>query len=200
MDRLTINDVKKLSKMRLKFVFLLFFLWIISKSFATEQAYDVITHNDTVYVIYSLNILEARDYPFEPYIGIFLKDTLNQHKFDKFNSIGADGNPSSSYIIHFLKSTGWCLRGYVGNWEIQNDSLILKSITSGLGKKIDLDYLFENRDTRNGVLADWYSGILRVIPSVVSYYSWHDTKSITYIFGIENGIVKVKHKRNRETD
>ena len=145
-------------------------------------------------------MLEARDYPFDPYIWIFLKDTLNQHKFEKFSSIGADGNSYSSYKIHFLGSTRWCLRGYVGSWEIRNDSLVLKSITSGSGEKIDLDYLFENRDANNGVLADWYSGILRIIPSTVSYYNWYDTKSIVYIFVIENGIVKSKQRRNRETN
>ena len=187
--------------MKLKFVFLLsFLLWTISKSFATEQVYDTIVYNDTVYVIYSRNLLEAKDYPFEPYINIFLKDTLNQHKFDKLTRHDGNDEISTGYIIHFIGSTRWCLRGYIGNWVIQNDSLILKSITSGSGKEIDLDYLFENRDTKNGVLADWYSGILRVIPSTESYYNIYFGKSIAYIFVIENGIVKVKHKRNRETD
>ena len=108
--------------MRLKFVFLLFFsLWSINKSFASDQVYDIIAYNDTSYVIYSRNILDAKDYPFDPYIWAFLEDTLNQHKFDKFSGIGADGNPSSSYTIHFLGSSHWCLRGYIGNWDIRKN-------------------------------------------------------------------------------
>jgi len=182
---------------RLKLVIVLFLsLWITNKSFATEQVYDTILYNDTIFEIFSDNILQANDYPFASYIPIFLKDTLNQHKFDKFSSIGADDNPSSSYIIHFLGSTRWCLRGYIGSWEIRNDSLILNSITDGAFQKIDLDYLFEGRNTENGVFADWYSGFLRVLcPTTI--WGRHDRENIAYAFVIRDGIVLGKLKGNR---
>jgi len=171
--------------MRLKFILLLFFLlWVVDKSLATDQVYDSVVYNDTTYVIYSRNILEARDYPFDPLIWKFYKDTLTRYKVE--------------YPI--MAATNYCLRGYMAEWKIKNDSLLLKNLKNGSGEEINLNYLFENRETENGVLADWFSGILRVIPVVESYYNWYDTKFITYIFVVKNGIIIGQYKRNRETN
>ena len=165
-------------KLKIGFIFV-FSIWI-TKALATDQIYDVISYNDSTYLIFSRNILEARDYPLDPLIWQLYKNTLSRHKADSI-----------------IACTNWCSRGYFADWEIRNDSLILKSIKNGAPnnpRKINLNYIFEDRNTQNGVLADWFSGILRImyIKPFVSKYK----EVIAYNFIIENGIVKIKAKQN----
>ena len=169
-------------KSKIGFLFFLSLLFV-SKSFETEQVHDRIVYNDTTYIIYSRNLLEASDYPLEPLIWKLYRDTLTRHKLDLF------------------KHPSWCLRGYMAEWEIRNDSLMLIKLKNGHGEEINLDSFFEDRNTKNGVFADWYNfGSLRVIPYGPPY-NWYDIKFIAYVFRVHNGIVIFKHKfGNAPTD
>jgi hypothetical protein len=118
-------------------------------AFATDQIVDVILYNDTLYYIYSRNLLEARDYPLAPLINkLYAQDSISRQKADSLIKGGYS----------------WNLRGYYAEWEIRNDSLILNSIKhpSSPPEDVPLSFLFEERDVANGVLADWYSGRLHI--------------------------------------
>lgn len=77
--------------------------------------------------------------------------------------------------IKFVSSSTACWRGYVGNWIIENDYLYLvelkayiKSENSSLGgKEVGLGYLFPGQDK---VLADWFSGVIRIPHGEMIHY------------------------------
>ena len=170
-------------KLKIGFIFV-FSIWI-TKALATDQIYDVISYNDSTYLIFSRNIFVANNYPLRPLIQQLYEDTLSRHKVDSI--IGA---------------TRWCTRGYFADWEIRNDSLILKNIersssNSNNPRIINLNYIFEDRNIQNGVFADWFSGLLEImyIEPFVSKYK----EVIAYIFIIENGTIKVKVKAKNAT-
>jgi hypothetical protein len=151
------------------------------KAFATDQVLDVIIYNDTLYYIHSKNILEARDYPLDPLIWkLFSQDSIGRQK-----------------INSLTKSTRWNLRGYCAEWEIRNDSLILNRIMHpGISSDtVPLSFLFEEKDIKNGVLADWYSGILRVI-NIKKYHSEY-SEDIVVAFLIQNGCIIATRKNKK---
>ena len=163
--------------MKLKFIFLvLFSLLIVNKSFATDQAYEIVRYNGAIYGIFSNTDLRERHYPFEPLIWKWHSDTLTRHKLDAFS------HPT------------WLHRGYLTNWEIRNDSLILKRVRTGhfaRPHEVSLDFLFPDRNTENGVFADWFSGRL----SLFCVTTWNHRDNIVLTFGISNG--KILGKRDR---
>ncbi len=52
-----------------------------------------------------------------------------------------------------------CWRGYIGYWELSNDSLFLVEL-QGDSTKIDLSLIFKDRETNKKIHADWYSSSL----------------------------------------
>ena len=173
----------------------LFFLLLsgVSKLFACAQVPDRIIFNDTLYALHSRDIHEARDYPFFPIKMEFFRDSTRRHKMDSL----------------FRGASRSALRGYVAHWEIRNDSLFLRHLTRGPihppdkivlptifgyhAKKIDLDYLFEDRNTKNGVFADWFRfGSLSLIPFGLP--PWYGIESVKYVLRVHNGIVVRKHR------
>ena len=88
-----------------------------------------------------------------------------------------------------------CWRGYIGTWEIKNGWFYLTDIT-GRYKMAD----------KNPILADWFSGVIRVPKGKLLQYIHADFASVyeqdTYI-KIEKGKVinsKVVDNRNKEFD
>jgi hypothetical protein len=159
--------------MQYKILAIVISLLIAESAFATDQVLDVIIYKDTLYYIHSKNILDAQDYPLEPLINkLFVQDSIGRQKVDSL-----------------MKCYHWNLRGYCAEWEIRNDSLILNSIKhpSSHPENVPLSFLFEDKDVKNGVFADWYSGILRVI-NIVPYHSIYNT-DIVVAFLIQNGCI-----------
>ena len=170
-------DIKGM-KMRLKFIFLLLFsLWGISKTFASGRANDGLLYDGVFYTIFYNYDLQAfgGGYPLEPLIREWRSDSLRKHKLDAFEF-----------------GVTWMRNGYVADWEIRNDSLILNRVWTGhfaRPHQISLDFLFPDRDTENGVFADWFSGRLFLTTR------WNLREDIVLVFAILDG--KILGKRDR---
>jgi hypothetical protein len=103
-------------------------------AFATGQIPDVIRVGRAEYPLFS-NPLEK------------LYQTVRRPDFTETAEASSSGN--------------W--RGYVARWTIDGDRLYLTDIRSYIrGKRITLRQLFPGRVRDRRVLADWYSGSLRV--------------------------------------
>jgi hypothetical protein len=63
--------------------------------------------------------------------------------------------PDSVFAKYGYNSTA-CWRGYIGYWELKNDSLFLIEL-QGDSSKIDLSLIFKDRDTKGKIFADWYN-------------------------------------------
>lgn len=63
--------------------------------------------------------------------------------------------------IKFISPSTACWRGYFGQWEIKNNKLYLIGLKAYLEgyREVDLSYLFPRQ---NQVIADWFSGKIRV--------------------------------------
>lgn len=117
-------------------------------AFATGQAPDVLIYDGKIYNLFS-NPLED-----------FYKNEKDRPQF-----LITPGGTSSG---------NW--RGYVGFWEISEDSLYLKGLDSWLcegsavekatGKagcsRVDIKNLFGSKFSQNRVSADWFTGELRI--------------------------------------
>lgn len=68
-------------------------------------------------------------------------------------------------------------RGYVATWEIRNDSLFLVKLQDGLMKEIPLHQYYDDRDTSNGVFADWHSHPLLALNGVWLFAFFVQVKS-----------------------
>lgn len=76
--------------------------------------------------------------------------------------------PDSVFDKYGYKSTG-CWRGYIGYWEIKNDSLFLLEL-HGDSCKIDLSLIFKDRQTDKKIFADWVNfSILNPYGDLVYY-------------------------------
>ena len=62
--------------------------------------------------------------------------------------------PDSVFDKYGYNSTA-CWRGYVGYWELRNDSLFLLEL-QGDTSAIDLSLIFKDRETSNNIFADWF--------------------------------------------
>ncbi|WP_291125566.1 hypothetical protein [Flavobacterium sp. UBA6031] len=86
-----------------------------------------------------------------------------------------------------------CWRGYNGTWQIQNDSLFLKNLTSSCEDYIfDLKKTFSGRKIRNGkVFANWYSGEIKAYYHIGKFKDLDTTKYNTksLIATIKKGII-----------
>jgi hypothetical protein len=65
-----------------------------------------------------------------------------------------------SDVSFIFKSTA-IVRGYIGNWKIENKKLYLVSVVGFIesNEKVGLEYLFPNKTE---VFADWFSGDIRI--------------------------------------
>ena len=65
-----------------------------------------------------------------------------------------------SDVSFIFKSTA-LVRGYIGNWKIENKKLYLVSVVGFIesNEKVGLEYLFPNKTE---VFADWFSGDIRI--------------------------------------
>jgi len=80
----------------------------------------------------------------------------------KGDTLSIYANPLESYFdthprpdsLFDYNSTA-CWRGYIGYWEIKNDSLFLMEI-QGDSTTIDLTLIFNDREIKDKVFADWY--------------------------------------------
>lgn len=69
----------------------------------------------------------------------------------------------SAPIWAFDQRTPHCDRGYIGRWEIRDDTLWLINLYAWQnGNKVKVSDLFDGKDE---VAADWFSGILVVEPA-----------------------------------
>lgn len=138
---------------------------------ATEQAMDVLIHKDSVFYIFSENLISSsrpiRGYPLETFIWREFNDTA-----------------SWEVKTEMLKVYRWCQRGYIAKWEIRNDSLFLVKISyvptvtayveSKPADSFPLERLFPGRDVTNGVFADWFSDRIRTVTYPQTYPPYRD--------------------------
>ncbi|MGL4229209.1 MAG: energy transducer TonB [Tannerellaceae bacterium] len=110
----------------LRIVIFLFASAVIEHVYATAQAPDYLIYKGDTLAIYS-NPLES----------FFAKEGRRDRIFDKYG----------------YKSTA-CWRGYIGYWELRNDSLFLVEVR-GKSTNIDLSLIFKDRETDHGIFADW---------------------------------------------
>lgn len=111
------------------YIQIFFILCISMQIFATEQEPD--------YLIYKGDTLPIQANPLESY----------------FN----DNNPRPGAILIKCSycSTG-CWRGYIGYWELKNDSLFLTKL-QGETCNTDLSLIFKDKVINNKVFANWYN-------------------------------------------
>ncbi|MFC0878831.1 energy transducer TonB [Saccharicrinis sp. FJH2] len=64
-----------------------------------------------------------------------------------------DTHPRPDSLFDYNSTSCW--RGYIGYWELKNDSLFLINIL-GDSSSIDLSLIFHDRDIKNKIFADWY--------------------------------------------
>jgi hypothetical protein len=160
-----------------------------SNTLATEQVMDEIIYKDTTFYIFSSNLHEPiRDYPLEAFIEKMSRDSIGR-----------------SNINSMLKCYRWCLRGYVAKWEVRNDSLLLRKIVYGpptiafiegnysADDSFPLGKLFPNRDNEGGVLAEWFTGVIRAVSEESNYPLFRDEywKGKRKAIYVEKGLVKV---------
>lgn len=110
----------------LRIVIFLFASVVIEHVYATAQAPDYLIYKGDTLAIYS-----------NPLDSLFAKEGRPDRVFDKYG----------------YKSTA-CWRGYIGYWELRNDSLFLVEVR-GASTNIDLSLIFKDRKTDHGVFADW---------------------------------------------
>ena len=99
---------------------------LISKVYGTAQIPD--------YLIYKGDTLAIYANPLESY-------------FEKTE------RPDSSFEKYGYNSSA-CGRGYIGYWELRNDSLFLLKLR-GETQKIDLSMIFKDRNPEKKIFADW---------------------------------------------
>jgi hypothetical protein len=114
---------------KLIYVHFIFILCINLKTFATEQTPD--------YLIYKGDTLEIQANPMESY----------------FN----ESNPRPGAILNKCRYTlTGCWRGYIGYWELKNDSLFLTKL-KGKSCDTDLSLIFKDKVINGKVFASWYN-------------------------------------------
>ncbi len=113
-----------------------------------------------------------------------------RYPLDKILYFNKDYPEMESKKDSLLAPIAGCPRGYVASWEIRNDSLFLKEFVRCPFTKIDLSYIFEKKNTKKGVFADWCSDLFRL-----SNYPYDNS---SYWLLITNGIVERKVKRTPE--
>jgi uncharacterized membrane protein YfhO len=84
---------------------------------------------------------------------IYKGDTLSIYTNPLESYFDGISRPDSIFDRYGYNSTA-CWRGYIGYWELKNDSLFLIELR-GDSTKIDLSLIFKDRKTDNKIFADW---------------------------------------------
>jgi hypothetical protein len=84
---------------------------------------------------------------------IYKGDTLSIYANPLESYFDSISRPDSIFEKYGYNSTA-CWRGYIGYWELRNDSLFLVEL-HGDSTKIDLSLIFNNRNTDKKIFADW---------------------------------------------
>lgn len=84
---------------------------------------------------------------------IYKGDTLSIYANPLESYFDSISRPDSIFEKFGYNSTA-CWRGYIGYWELRNDSLFLVELR-GDSTKIDLSLIFKDRNTDNEIFADW---------------------------------------------
>jgi hypothetical protein len=109
--------------------------------------------------------------------------------------------PDSVFQQYGCFSTN-CWRGYVGYWELKNDSLFLLELHAN-SNKIDLSLIFKDKKTDKAVFADWVNhSINNPFGKLIHYI--HEGYSSIYEFEREfifsNGVLtKISHYDNSKS-
>lgn len=158
-----------------KYIWILLFVLSLNQNiYGTAQAPD--------FLIYKGDTLQIFTNPLESY-------------FEK------NPRPDNVFARYGYYSTG-CWRGYIGYWELRNDSLFLLEL-QGDSISIDLNLIFKNRNVKNGIFADWFnSSVLNPYGKLVHYE--HMGYGSIYEFEKElfftNGIMtEIKHYDNSKS-
>jgi len=112
--------------------------------------------------------------------------------------------PDSIFDKYGYNSTA-CWRGYIGYWELRNDSLFLIEL-HGDTSNIDLSLIFKDRKIDNRIFADWYSyNIINPYGKLI-YYEHMGYESIyefekEFIFskGVLTDIKKYNNSKSRKS-
>lgn len=88
-----------------------------------------------------------------PDILIYKGDTLSIFANPLESYFESIIRPDSIFEEFGINSTG-CWRGYIGYWELKNDSLFLLKLR-GASEIIDLALIFKDRKTDSKIFADW---------------------------------------------
>jgi hypothetical protein len=84
---------------------------------------------------------------------IYKGDTLSIYANPLESYFDSISRPDSVFEKYGYNSTA-CWRGYIGYWELRNDSLFLVEL-QGDSAIIDLSLIFKDRKTNNEIFADW---------------------------------------------
>lgn len=124
----------------------------------------------------------------------------------KFEMLTVPINRDSLLCIELKKhlpeySNTACWRGYVGEWELKGDQLYLnKIIQPNTTTIIDTKDTFDAYRTKDGILASWFTGELRVVEGE-RIYRVHDAFFSKYsketIYKVEKGCVVSKNIMNQ---
>lgn len=85
---------------------------------------------------------------------IYKGDTLAIYSNPLESYFATHPRPNSIFDKYGYNSTA-CWRGYVGYWELKNDSLFLINI-QGDSTSVDLSLIFNDREIKSKIFADWY--------------------------------------------
>lgn len=122
---------------------------------------------------------------------IYDGDTLSIYANPLESYFDTHSRPDSIFNRYGYNLTA-CWRGYIGYWELKNDSLYLIEL-QGDSTSIDLSLIFQDRETKDKIFADWYdNSILNPYGKLLHYE--HMGYSSIYEFEREfvfaNGILK----------
>ncbi len=112
--------------------------------------------------------------------------------------------PDNVFHRYGYNSTA-CWRGYIGYWELRNDSLFLVEL-QGDSTAIDLSLIFKDRETNNKIHADWYSSsLLNPYGKLIHYEHtgygsiYEYEKKFDFTNGILKGIVQLDNSKSRKS-
>lgn len=170
--------------MRLSIIYILIGLSFINSTHATLQRPELIVVNgDTSRIL---------EYP------------LEQKKYLDSNFMKSFYEPRVEYIGNGLNRIQYvytvssnCWRGYLGKWEIINDSLFLVDLRPCFERQnednpLEISKLFDNYHPNKGVFANWVFNIIRT--DHVSFKNDNFRHAYFIVFGKVVKVVRVRKK------
>jgi hypothetical protein len=134
---------------------------------------------------------------------IYKGDTLSIYANPLESYFDSISRPDSIFDQYGYHSTA-CWRGYIGYWELKNDSLFLIEI-HGDSVKIDLSLIFKDRKTDNKIFADWVDySILNPYGKLILYEHmgygsiYEFEREFIFSKGILTGVKKYDNSKSRK--